>query len=140
MCHAKATKLSGSREGFTLVELLIAIVITGLLLGIVVSRMWVVKQRSHYAAVKSDLRNATLLQEKYFNENQAYATDVLALPDMTLTDGVSITVTWTATNGWAATGTHTGFESSGQCGYFTGPAPSGSADPATQPGIITCDE
>lgn len=135
-----AKKLKGSRDGFTLIELLIALVILGLLSGIVISRMWVVKDRSNWAAIKSDLRNVANMQEQYFNSNQQYATSVSDLADFTPSEGVTIDVTWTANTGWAGTGTHATFDAGEQCGYFTGPAAAGIAPPATEQGKITCTE
>lgn len=127
------------RPGFTILELLTVLVILGLLAVIAVTRLWAVKDRSYRAAVKSDLRTITVQQERYFAKNMAYASDVMILPDITMSPGVSVTVTWTAPDGWAATAEHASLAPQ-NCGYFTGAAPAGVAEPATQAGVIVCDE
>ena len=127
------------RPGFTILELLTVMVIVGLLAAIAVSRFWSVKERSYRVAVKSDLRTISVQQERYFAKNMEYAANLSDLPDIALSDGVAITVVWTAPDGWAATAEHTSL-SPQKCGYFTGPAPPGTAAPATQSGTIACDE
>jgi len=126
------------RGGFTLVELIAVMAILAFLAAIAVTRFWSVKERGHWASIRSDLRNVATQQERYFNDHQQYSTDVTQLPDMDITNGVTITVTWTANNGWAAIGTHSSI--TGQCGLFVGPAPSGVAAPATIAGQMLCDE
>lgn len=127
------------RPGFTILELLTVMVIVGLLAAIALSRFWSVKERSYQAAVKSDLRTITVQQERYFAKNMSYANDVSDLPDIAMTPGVTFAVTWSAPDGWAGTAEHSSL-SPRKCGYFTGPAPAGSAPPATQAGNIACDE
>ncbi|HEX6557867.1 MAG TPA: type II secretion system protein [Longimicrobiales bacterium] len=127
------------RDGFTLIELLAVMVILGLLASFGVSRLWKAKEHGLWTAVKSDLRNVATQQERYFNDHFQYATDPAHLPELDLTNGVVVTVTWTANNGWAGTATHSTF-TTGQCGFFVGPAPSGVAPPATAPGEVACDQ
>lgn len=127
------------RAGFTILELMTVMVIIGLLAAIAVSRVWAVKERSYRASVKNDLRTLTVQQERYFAKNMAYASDPADLPDMAFSPGVSVQVTWTDPGGWAATAEHTSLAPE-NCGYFTGTAPAGSADPATASGLIACDE
>jgi len=114
------------RSGFTLIELLTVIVIIGLLATIALVRFWGIKERSYRVSIKNDLKTAALQQERYFESNMSYAGDVTGLPDFNTSAGVTVTVTWSGTAGWAAT--------------FVGPAPAGIAGPATTAGIITCDE
>lgn len=127
------------RDGFTVIELLAVMVIIGLLASFGVSRFWKAKERGLWTAVKSDLRNVATQQERYFNDHLQYATDPTMLPDLDLSRGVAVTITWTANNGWAGTATHNSF-TTGDCGYFVGPAPAGVALPATLAGEIACDE
>lgn len=127
------------RQGFTLIELLTVMMIVGLLAAIALNRFWAVKDRAYKTSIKSDLRVAATQQERYFESNLAYSTDATWLPDFRQSPGVVITITWTASNGWAATAIHHSNPDI-SCGYFTGPAPVGSGGPATQPGMVTCDE
>ncbi|MGQ0815133.1 MAG: type IV pilin protein [Gemmatimonadota bacterium] len=127
------------RPGFTILELLTVMIIVGLLAAIAVSRFWEVKERSYWISVKNDLRTVATQQERFFSTNTVYANDIALLPDVALSPGVTITIVWSANNGWAATGEHTSL-SPLKCGYFTGPAPVGVAAPATQSGTTACDE
>lgn len=128
-----------ARSGFTLLELLTVMVILGILAAVAVTRFWAVKERSYIVSLKDALRTTSVQQERYFARNMAYATVPTDLPDYTTSPGVTVTVTWTATSGWAATAEHASMPGR-TCGYFTGPAPVGSAPPATQSGIIACNE
>lgn len=127
------------RQGFTLLELLTVMIIVGLLAAIAVSRFWAVKERSYKVAMKDGLRTVAVQQERYFETNHVYAANVAALPDLDVSQGITITVTWSANNGWAAQAEHVSVPNA-FCGYFTGPAPGGVALPATQSGIMACDE
>ena len=51
-------------KGFTLVELLLAIVIIGILASVLSSRFGDIRERSVLAALRSDLRNVYLAQER----------------------------------------------------------------------------
>ena len=126
------------RSGFTLIELLIVLLILGILAAIALTRFWAVKDRGFRSAMKNDLRTMAVQQERYFDRNFAYASAVPDVPDFVTSDGVTITITWTANNGWAAVANHAAMPTTA-CGYFTGPAPSGSAAPATLSGILECN-
>lgn len=131
--------LARRRPGFTLLELLTVMMIIGLLATIAMTRFWSLKERGYWASVRSDLRNTAMLQERYYEKNMAYASDVTELPDVTESAGVIIAIKWASNEGWAATGEHN--SNTGHfCGYYTGPAPAGIAAPATQPGVIKCDD
>ena len=127
-----------ARQGFTLLELITVMIIVGLLAAIAVSRFWTVKERSYKVAMKDALRTAAVQQERYFEKNMTYANAVAALPDFTLSQGVTVTFTWASNNGWAAQAEHVSVPGE-FCGYFTGPAPGGAAAPATQSGEVACD-
>lgn len=132
-------RMSNRRRGFTLIELLLVIVILGILAMIGLRRFWAAKERSYWAGVRSDLHSVALAQETYYEKALTYADVVTALPEVTLSPGVTVTITYFANDGWAGTAGHASL-SPKKCGYFTGGAPAGSAPPATVPGQITCDE
>jgi prepilin-type N-terminal cleavage/methylation domain-containing protein len=125
------------RPGFTLLELLTVMLIVGILAAIALTRFWATKDRGYRAAMKSDLRNLAVQQERYFDRSYLYATVITDLPDFVTSAGVTINITWTANTGWAATADHAALPSM-PCGYFTGPAPAGVAAPATLSGIVEC--
>jgi prepilin-type N-terminal cleavage/methylation domain-containing protein len=124
-------------EGFTLIELLIVLLIVGILAAIALTRFWAVKDRGFRSAMRNDLRTMAVQQERYFDRNLAYAAAVTDVPDFVTSEGVTITITWTANTGWAATASHTALPGL-PCGYFTGPAPTGVAAPAIESGKLEC--
>jgi prepilin-type N-terminal cleavage/methylation domain-containing protein len=125
------------RAGFTLIELLIVMVIVAILATIGVNRFWAAKDRALMATITGDLRNMAAEQELYFEKNLAYAAAVTDLVGWTPSPGVTINVTYSASDGWAANGVH-GSLVSGQCGIFTGNAPAATGAPATALGVIAC--
>ena len=127
------------RPGFTIIEMLTVVIILGLLAVIAISRFWAAKDRTYFASLKSDLRTVAIQQERYFSKSNAYASDPNDLPDIAFSPGVTVTMKWTDPSGWAATAEHESMLGR-LCGYFTGPAPAGIAEPATDPGSIACDE
>lgn len=54
------------RKGFTLFELVLAIVIIGILASVLSSRFGDIRERSVLATLRSDLRNVYLAQEMYY--------------------------------------------------------------------------
>jgi prepilin-type N-terminal cleavage/methylation domain-containing protein len=125
------------REGFTLIELMIVIVIIGILAMISVSLFWNVKDRSIEASMQADLKNAAAQQELYYSSHHSYAPTAIYLAEYNASPGVVLTVTYAAPDGWAGIATHISLQTS-QCGLAVNSAPLSNAPPATSPGIIAC--
>lgn len=67
----RAERLRGER-GFTLVELLVVIVIIGILVAIAIPVFLSQRASAQERAVESDVRNAVMVLETYYAENQNY--------------------------------------------------------------------
>ena len=113
-------------RGFTLIELLVAVGILGILVAFAIPQYNVFRRRGYIAAVKSDLRNASIIQEAYYTEFETYTA---ALPTLVsygfrqtnkvsisiVSDGQSYTFTATHSNCGADTWAYNG------SGNFIGP-------------------
>jgi prepilin-type N-terminal cleavage/methylation domain-containing protein len=126
------------RSGFTLIELLIVMIVIAILATIGLTHYWNVKDRSLMSVIQSDLRNLASEQEIYFNSNYSYTGTLMNMPDFAPSNGVNITVTYSAQDGWAANATHVSLTAL-SCGLFTGNAPAASGAPATTNGVIECN-
>jgi prepilin-type N-terminal cleavage/methylation domain-containing protein len=126
------------REGFTLMELLIVLVIISILVTMGVNRFWKVKDQGLVSSVAHDLRNVATAQEEYFSQNYTYAAAPTDLVHLQQSPGVVVQITHVQQDGWAATASHVSL-SSRTCGIFTGNAPAAAGAPATVNGIINCN-
>ena len=137
----EAMPLKKGREGFTLIELLIVITIIGILAAIALPKFNRVRERAHFKAIMSDLRNLQAQQEIYFSKpanNYNYAPAVPNLAPLFVTsEGVDITITESAPSGWAATAGHGAMAATNMCAVFVGSVGTVPA-PAVTPGVIMC--
>ena len=122
------------RDGFTLVEVLIVMVIIGILGGMAMIRWHDKKVDAFVASMKSDLRNVAAAQEAYFSDNQTYASDINQLAFGASTD-VTVTVSGTPV-GWAGSASHPAADGR-TCALFYGTIPPEA--PAVASGIVKCD-
>lgn len=96
-------------SGFTLIELLIVMIILAVLAGIVIPRFFGTKERALVATLRSDLRNLTTAQAAYLDDNQTYASTLVALEELfSPSAGVAVRIDSATTTGWGATAAHPG--------------------------------
>lgn len=93
------------RRGLTLIELLIVIVVIGILAAIAAPKFQRAKGLAYAAALKSDLKNVSSMQEEYFYSNEMYAGSVGAL-SFRGSEGAIVTIVESDGRGWSATATH----------------------------------
>lgn len=98
-------------KGFTLIELIVAIGIIGILAAIAVQQYAIYKAQGFDARAKTDLRNLASAEEAYFVDNEVFlsCTDsdcATLLPGIVaLSDGVTVEVT-AAAESFTATAEH----------------------------------
>jgi type IV pilus assembly protein PilA len=126
-----------SRQGFTLVELLIVVVIIGILAIIAIPKFANTKGKAWVSAMRSDLRNFANAQEAYWSENQNYYNGPVPVPALqfTPTPGVVITIVSSTVAGWSARATAPGLTAQ-TCVVYYGAAPP--IPPATADGAVAC--
>src|SRR5258708_36750317 len=122
------------RNGWTLIELLIVVVIIGLLATIAIPKFSNTKEKAYVGAMKSDLRNLATAEEAFFYDSAKYTTNLVLMNNFNPSAGVTMTVNAT-TSGWSAS-TTTAFAPGRQCALFSGTAVP--LAPATVEGRITC--
>lgn len=95
-----------NRRGFTIVELVVAMVLLGALSAIAVPRYREYKRRAYVAAMQSDLGHLRIAEEEHWAEFNQYATDTASLGFRT-TSNVRIRIASTdVIGGYVATATH----------------------------------
>ncbi len=75
-------------KGFTLIEVMIVIAIIGILAAIAIPQFSRYRMRAYNSAVLSDLKNTSLAEEAYYNDNQSYTKDRSKSPGNYASEGV----------------------------------------------------
>ncbi len=133
-----------SRRGFTLIELLVAVTIISVLSLMAVQRFNTSRQKTFYAAMKSDLVNLVNAQEIYYSTHDYKYGGTVGAPadptpglDFKGSEGVFVTFRAIGQTGWSADATHGGLNPITQkCAIFFGAAPA--LTPAVTSGNVTC--
>jgi type IV pilus assembly protein PilE len=121
------------KDGFSLIELLISIVIIGILASMSVTIWNKRKEEAFLAGMKSDLRNLAVAEEAYFTDHAAYTSDT---DDLVFRSSPNVVFTLQADqDGWAGNASHPAV--SVECALFVGNiAP---LSPARREGIVWCE-
>lgn len=106
------TAKSHNASGFTLLELLVAVGIIGILASIAIPQFNAYRQRAFDARCKSDLVSAANAQDAYYIDWGVFkscsdaANCLSTLPDLRLSDGVMMATTTVSTQYFVMTATH----------------------------------
>lgn len=129
--------MTKQRSGFTLLELLIALVIVGILVAIAMPRFMEIKTKAYVTTMESDLRVLSIQEELYYKSHESYTTVASDLDGFVASPGVTVSINEATPLGWGATATHAGVPGR-HCGIYMGQADSTSGNPATTSGEIAC--
>jgi prepilin-type N-terminal cleavage/methylation domain-containing protein len=130
------TRRTGYPRGFTLVELLMACIVIGILALIAIPKYTDARHRAFKATLRSDLKNLATQEELYYREATRYTSDLTALEGGE-SRGVTVTVNEATNEGWAAVAVHEGLPDQ-RCGIYSGKADPSGGDPADRPGVVMC--
>jgi prepilin-type N-terminal cleavage/methylation domain-containing protein len=108
--------VADNRKGFTLIEVVIAALVIGILAAVAVPRLTASKDKAYIAAMKADLHTVAIFEEQYAADNHGQyfsgtATSDTPLNGFTPTKGVTMTLTafnilGSQLAGWTATVKH----------------------------------
>lgn len=100
-----------STRGFTLIELMIAVAIVGIIAAVAYPAYGKFVQQARRAEAKSELMRLVDLQERWFMENSAYTTDIAGdLNYRTTSENGYYNLTASTTAGYTFTATATGVQ------------------------------
>jgi prepilin-type N-terminal cleavage/methylation domain-containing protein len=127
--------MRASRRAFTLVEMLIAMIVVGILAAMAIPKFNTMKARANFAAMKTALKNLGQAEEAFFADHGEYSASLDSLnfkpaPEMTLT------VVEASATGWSATIQHPQALPH-RCAFFLGTA--APLAPASAQGALGCD-
>ncbi len=131
-----------SKNGFTLIELMLVTVLIGLLATIAIPKYTNMRERARIATLISDLRNLMTAQEAYFENSGSYADDQSQLPIMNTSPYTDLDLWELQGNGygWRARA-RLSDQPTVRCGVFIGQASGQPSVPGIGPvqeGQITC--
>lgn len=119
------------RSGFSLVELLAALIVFAILASMALVKFRDMRDRAFVASMKTDLGSLRVAQEGFWAENQQYTVDQ-SLLDWTPSSSVTVTITTSdPVAGFEAEAVHS--SSTTVCTMYVGRAPA-----ATESGEIVC--
>lgn len=121
-----------ARNGFTLIEMLIVVVVIGILAAIAIPKFAGSKEKAILATMKADLRNLLTAEEAYFQDAQAY-TNTLPATLFDVSAGVTGPTIAVAVNSIQASVGHT--STTKTCAIYIGTTP---LAPATKEGEPKC--
>src|SRR3954468_7466333 len=105
--------MTSQKNGFTIVELLLVVIIVGILATIAIPRFADSKDKAYVAQMKSDLRNLATYEEQYAGDNGGVyfgGPATMAAPLQGFTPSQNVTVIPAAAPGpppsWSAAATH----------------------------------
>lgn len=90
--------MADNRKGFTLIEVVIAALVIGILAAVAVPRLTASKDKAYIAAMKADLHTIAIIEEQYAADNHGQyfsgtATSDTPLNGFTPSKGVTMTLT-----------------------------------------------
>ncbi|MCH2652919.1 MAG: prepilin-type N-terminal cleavage/methylation domain-containing protein [Gemmatimonadetes bacterium] len=126
-----------NKQGFTLTELLIVIVILGILAALAIPKVSNMTYRSYFAAMEADLKNLASQQETYYASEYSYTAEKSDLAFISSRD-VSISIN-ADSEGWSATATHVALEPIEGCSIYHGSIPTPTLlVPPSAPDEVAC--
>lgn len=111
--------MSSRSSGFTLVEIMIAVVIVGLLATIAVPKYQIHKRQTYVSSVKAHLRHLHLTQEMFFVGAMTYSPTIGAL-DFQESSSITVRLLEASLGGWSADAVYT--NTTIRCAVFYGNA------------------
>jgi prepilin-type N-terminal cleavage/methylation domain-containing protein len=96
--HSDVHSMADDRKGFTLIEVVIAAVVIGILAAVAVPRLTASKDKAYIAAMKADLHTVAIYEEQFAADNHGQyfsgtATSDSPLNGFTPSKGVTMTLT-----------------------------------------------